>query len=439
MKALGIFVNSLLNSGRSVFISESHLRPVTLNNLSVEDAKSLVDILHGLGLDFSITDAVEQSLGMDSFEDGMAPFSVVFQKPLVESGIGFVSNRALSDWLESPDSVGLVLVACAASSFVTESFAVSSWDAGVEGYVANGRKSPARIVRTDGGANAVPVDVRPYLLTENSLEKVQWDDAVFSVWAEVALRVLPCCLASDVISAANEIEFLGKPRVRIKRDAKINSSGLTKASFAGLQMAVKWVYDVEREAELRHSLLVQELSRLIDPDEGLTSVIEKRLSMALDGAKIAYEFGLQEMSKDALKGLSDLRKVVVEETHKSLDNSRQLLLSLAGAAFYALGLIAARMVSKVEPWLISVMAVVGLLYVLSIIFINSRALEQQRAMRSQWRAKLYRFLTAEEYGQLVDGPINRTEFMFRVMMWMAFFLSVISFGFVVYFNQNIAN
>lgn len=435
MKALGTFVNSLLDDNRSVYISESKLRRVTVNNLSEVDARSLIEIVSGLNLDFSITDSADQDLEGGVFENGMAPFSVVFQKPSLENGVGFVSNRALAEWLISPASVGLVFVATAESSFTTESFVVSPWDEGVQGVVANGRKSPTKLVRTDGGSNAVPYDVRPYLLTEQCLESVDWNDPVFCLWVESALRALPSCLASDVVSATNEIEFRGKPRIRIKRDVKMHSSGVTSAGFGGLQAAVRWVYDVEREAELRHSLLIQELSRLIDPEEDLSSVIEKRLSMALDGAKIAYEFGLQEMSKDALKGLSDLRKVVVDETHKSLDNSRQLLLSLAGAAFYALGLIAARMISKVEPWLISVMAIVGLTYVFSIIVVNSRALEQQRVMRSQWRAKLYRFLTTEEYGQLVDGPINRTELMFKVMMWMAFFLSLISFGFVVYFNQ----
>lgn len=437
MRALGIYVNSLLDSGRKIYVSESSVPSVTVDKLTEDDAKGLVAELNSIGLLYSIKDSVEQDLHEDEFDDRLAPFTVVFQKPSADPGIGFVTNRSFSEWMKSPSSVGIVRVACATKCFSTESFVVTPWEEDIQGYTADSRKSPTRLVRADGGDAVVPQDIRPYLLVENDFDAVSWEDPIFIIWLSAALRALPSCLASDVFSASGEIEFRGKPRLRLKNNMEDFSGKLTLAGFKNLQSAARWVYDVERESELRHSLLTQEVSRLVPLplEENLLTAVEKHLGVALEGARIAYEFGLQEMSKDALKGLSELRKAIVDETQKTLDSTRQLLLGVAGATFYALGLIAARMVSKVEPWLINAMAVVGFLYVISVILVNSRALNQQRDMRGQWRNKLYRYLTSDEYLQLVDAPVQRSETIFETAMWAALFFSTTSFGLVIYLNS----
>lgn len=435
MKALGTYVNSLLEREEKAYVSENSLPSVTVNNLTENDIRGLISILEPLGLTFNIKDSVEQDATNFEFADRLPPFTLTFQKPTLTNGIGFLTNRSFADWMRSPSAAGLVYVACATKSFSTESFTVAPWDEGAESHIADSRKSPARLVRSDGTKGAIPQDIRHYLLADQNADNSPWGDSVFKIWCDNASRSLPCCLANDVFPLCNEIEFRGKPRIRLKIEKDDIPVKLSPTGFSNLQAAARWIYDIERESELRHTLLTQEISRLFPPEDGFLNSTEKYLEIALEGAKIAYEFSLQEMSKDALKGLSELRKSVVEETQKIIDSTRQLLLGVAGAAFYALGLIAARMISKVDPWLIDVMAFVGFLYVASLIVVNSRALTQQRNMRNQWRNKLYRYLTNDEYLQLVDLPVQRSERILGTTMWIALIFSILSFSAVIYIKH----
>ena len=422
LKPLGTFVNSLDESDRAV-VSESHLARVSVNGLSFDDATQLLALLSDLGLVADIVDDAEQELDANSLPRGIAPFGVTFAKPAVDGGIGFVTTTAFQNWLKRPDTtaVALVAVAAASSSFATESFVVAPWDWSGEFQPKEGRKSPRSVVVVRGNSSLLPANICPYLLY--GADDPSPADPVFAAWSSIAAELCVASLVSEIDGADGKLTFTGSPRLEFNALQKADALRLVQNTFQILQGVVRWVYDVEREVELKHRLFGQEFSRLAQKDGGLADEIIRVIGSALDGAKIAYGFSVQEMSREALKGLADLRKAVADETQKASEAARQLALNAAGAEFYALGLLAARITSVVDPFIIDCMAALGVFYVIAVLYINWRYLVQQSEQRKVWRAKLYRYLTEEDYRVMVTAPVSHSE---RLLKWMIAVIAVIS-------------
>lgn len=422
LKPLGTFVNSLSESGRAV-VSESHLAPVTVNRLSLDDAERLLALLSEFGMAASVVDDAEQELDANSLNSGIAPFGVTFTKHAVDDGIGFISTLAFQGWLKSPhvQPATKIAVADATVALTTEAFIVAPWDWAGLFEPKSDRKSPRSLVSVRGNSMQFPGSICPYLLY--SAEEVPTSDSVFVAWSDVAAQMCVAALVNEVDGGEGKVRFAGPPRLEFDVLTGPDGRRLVEGIFPLLQAVVRWVYDVDREAELKHRLFGQEFARLAQKGVNLADELVRVIDSAFDGAKIAYGFSVQEMSRDALKGLSDLRKAVADETQKSSEAARQLALNAAGAEFYALGLLAARITSTVEPFIIDCMAALGVFYVLCVLYINLRYLNHQDEQRKVWRAKLYRYLTEDDYRVMVTVPVSHSE---RLLKWMILAIAVLS-------------
>lgn len=423
MKALGTFVDWLTDQGAGR-VSESHLSAVTVDALSRQNTETLHRLLHEAGLATTVVDAVGDTIADGDLEAGEAPFAVTFSKPQVDDELFFVGRRAFGLWLMAPTPASIVRVSCCEVAFRTEAFQVGSPDTISSPAAARMRKSPRRVVRDITGGHVVPADVCPYLLDEGS--QSPRGDRAFEEWLARAASRIALTLPNEVHSGPR-LEFSGPPRYAVDwldPDAKPAVVGW----FEPLQEAVRWVYDIDREVELRHRLYTQEFARLAYGENSLSEAILKCTVSALEGARIAYAFHLQEISKDALKGLTDLRKAVADDTQKVFEATRQLCLSAAGALFYAVGLLAARAATAIPPLLFGGLLLLGMAYVGMIIMVNERAMSHQRQLRSVWRSKLYRYLTEAEFAQLVQEPTTRAEKLLTTSMWMVLGLAALVFA-----------
>ncbi|MEI2453851.1 hypothetical protein [Lysobacter firmicutimachus] len=436
LKPLGTFVN-LLNEGGRAVVSESHFAQVSINGLSFDDATQLLALLSGFGLVANIVDDAEQELDANSLLGGIAPFSVTFAKPEIKGGIGFITTFAFQGWLKNPDISGVthVAVACATAAFATEAFVVSPWEWSGEFTPKPQRKSPRLVVIMRGSSAVIPVDIRPYLL--HGVDDALSDDPVMIAWSDAAADVCVASLASEIEGSNGKLTFTGPPRLEFDAPVNVDSKRLVQSDFSLLQGAVRWVYAVERETDLKHRLFGQEFSRLANKGGNLADEMSRVVASALDGANIAYGFSVQEMSREALKGLADLRKAVADETQKASEAARQLALNAAGAEFYALGLLAARVTSTVDPFIIDCMAALGVFYVIAVLYINWRYLIQQGDQRKVWRAKLYRYLTDDDYTAMVIAPISHSERLLRWMMVVIAILSLVTFAAIWVINHAV--
>lgn len=418
MKALATYVDRLIERS-GVTVSESALPAVSVHGLDEGSARALVLLLSDAGISARIVDSADQVI--EELDDGIAPFRVNFVKPEID-GVGFVSTHAFREWMAKPESVGLVRVACCTEQFRTEGFVVAPWGVECVPHMAEGRGSPALVVRVLGGNLSIAADIRPFVLAS---ETAPWRDQAFIAWLKPAVTGLLRSLSTEVDASQKSLEFVGPPRLRLAWPEDADWIHLEQTAFFGLQSAAAWVYTLPREVELRFRLFTQEFVRLAPSDVKAFEAL-KVVGLALEGARIAYNFNLQDVSKDALKSFAELRKGVADDIQKLVESTKQLALSGAAALFYGVGLLATRLTSAAVPvWVVDSLAAIGLAYVAVILFINFTFLRQQQTLRPIWKRKLYRYLTSVEYAEMVEAPTTKCE---RQLNWTMSIVLLLSLG-----------
>jgi len=193
-------------------------------------------------------------------------------------------------------------------------------------------------------------------------------------------------------------------------------AALGRDGFICLQRAQRWVFENERETELRHTLLAAEIAHAGGQYRDAAECVKSEIEAALDSAKIAYQMSLSDLSRDTLKVLGDLRKAITEETAKVTDATRQTIGSVTSAVAVGIGLIAARIATSVDPIVMTAVMVLAVLYVVMIFLSGAHFIWLQRGIRSHWRPRLYRFLSDQDYERMVAEPIKRAE---NAFWWVA--------------------
>jgi len=227
-------------------------------------------------------------------------------------------------------------------------------------------------------------------------------------WRDGAAKALARALAQE-IERDGRLLFRGPPPTRFRGE---NAPRIEVPALGAMQRAAGWVYENARELENRHGLLAAEVARTALRDGDIVDLGAVMFG-ALEGAKIAYGFGISQQSRDALKSLSDLKKAVSDETTKLADATRSLAAAVMSATVGNVGLIIARLTLSKEARLVSpaagVTAVALALYVGVVIWSGWHFLTIQRDLRRDWRERLYRFLGDDEYERMVDGPVEKAE------------------------------
>jgi hypothetical protein len=420
---LASFVSSLRADGASV--AENEQARVTLQGLTADNAGRLFGLLaevEGCGR-VQFIDAGDNAINDPRVDASIPPLTVSFEKPHAQDGPSFLTLDAFRAWLVKPTDAAQVWVASCLHEFRSEAHLVSPWGEAVRAVsVAAPRKSPRKLVRDTSGKGEVPNDIRPYFLA--TTERLEEDNPAFQEWAAVAADKLTLCVTSEV--TADSVSFIGPPRVSFLRFDAIANPELAEWFFP-LQEAAQWIYDIEREAELRLGLFAREFARIASSDLPIGGAVNSAAASALEASRIAYQYSVSDLGKEALKGLADLRKTVVDDIQKLAESMRQIASNAAGALFYSLGIIAAKLSTPIEPLIFDAMLVAGFIYVLSVLLVSERYLLQQRTIRSKWRAKLYRYLTSDEYKDMVENPTNSAEGSLYVMLWVVFFLACSTF------------
>lgn len=293
--------------------------------------------------------------------------------------------------------------------------------------------SPRKVVRVlDDGAR-FPDDMGRWLLRDSNSEI---SGRAIEPWRRMAVERLGQSLA-DEIEPDGRLLFRGPPVTRFTPAA---GPLVEERSLAILQIATSWVFENSREVENRHALFAAEVARTALTG-GTASDLSELAKHALEGARIAYNFGVVGQSRDALKALADLRKAVGEETAKLAENTRSLATAVAGSVIANLGIIVARLtMPTTSTWVPAAAIVIGLvlvLYVASIAGSGIHYLRLQASLRSEWRQRLYRFLEEEEYDRMVTKPVSSAEAGFWVATAAAAVMTVLLF-IAVWFIAGIA-
>lgn len=402
-----------LVAANEAFVAETPER-VTLSQLSLPSANELRALILQAGLIALVYDGANEDWSNRDLVEAYAPYRITFAKPAAsENELLVLTNTGFSAFLRNENPAAVWRIALLGASIFTEGRTYTSWADKAPAPVAAKKKSPRSLVREASGNRIVPQTVAPWTLVDSSFVP-QSEAAV--LWANASIAACLRSLADDIDSESGELKFKGPPRLTFKLHDQPNKYfvELGSAGFAALHLATAWVFENEREAEVRHILFACEVARSNGAADNELPLFGGNLMPALDGAKIAYQMSIAELGKDTLKSLADLRKSVTEDTSKVTEGTRQVAAAVAGALALGFGLIAARLSTATPRWLLITVMFIVVFYVTAIIFSGYDFIRLQRSIRKQWQSRLYRFLSPAEYELMVATPTAHAERTFKV-------------------------
>jgi hypothetical protein len=397
----------------AVYIDESS-DSATVSNLLAEHVGELQEICVALTWRTQLFDSADQ-LFEGEIDRNFQPFRLVIDKPAsADDTIQLLTNRAFSKLLVEGHTATIWKVAQIECVLHAGARVIAPWhvDQAVEFAVKT--KSPRTLVKEFGGKRKVPEDVQSWLA---HAQPEHFDHPSTQVWVCAASAALIRCLPSEIDAETEDLKFRGPPRLTLPNFDTTHDS-LDLETYTTLVSAVAWVFENQREAEMRHVLLAAEIARSGAVAASTGTFLKQNLAAAWDSAKIAYEMAIAETGRDTLKVLSDLRKAVTEETAKLSDMGRQLTAAVAAALATGIGLMAARVATNAPPSLIAVVMAVVALYVGTVIISGVQFMRLQRQLRADWQHRLYRFLPQEEYQKMVSMPARRAEQTFALTAWL---------------------
>ena len=392
---------------------------VLVRHLTFEQAKKVLALLSLEDWAFSVEDSTEQVVSKDNIDPSYSPFFAEITLPTDRSD-RVLTSAGLKDRLRfwNRHETGVIRLPDISAAIDTFSLRLAPWNDDDDFVPSILEANPRQFVQEVGNSRSVVNDLGPWLLRDG-VELTALTSPRTRIWAEMSMRALLSSVA-DEVSDNGSFCFRGPPAVRFERFSDV--SQLHIQAFNGLQRLVNWVYVSHSQAESRRVLVVGEILRSSYTSQNPMQIAEVSPSI-LEGARIANQISLQKVSLDAVKALAELRRAVSDEAARLSETTRNLANSVAGALFTGIGVMAARLSVKSTDRALDVavtgVAVVSFLFVGAVVLSGWRFLSIQRGLRKEWRERLYRYLSGQEYQRLVVEPAAQAESTFVVAAWVA--------------------
>lgn len=396
-----------LAAGDALFITETG-ENIVLVGVAADIAAELLASVRALEWHVRVENGAAEDVDGE-IDQAFGPYRFVISKPAIADRVRLLTLVGFKEWLSQTPG-GLVQVATARSSFETEAFRVGSWDDNERFEAGPRTKSPRTLVREINRERVVAEDIRPWICRDTPIP--DRDDPVFQCWRSMAILQNVRAIASEV-HAGRELCFSGSAQLWVSEPNGEAEALLPDARFISLQRAVAWVYENKSEAETRFRLINYEFGRLGRSGRATINNVAEYAPIALESAKLAFQYSLAKISSESAKALADLRKSLSEETGRLSEMVRQIVNAVSGAVFIGIGLVAARISTDTPPLALLVMGLVVSGYVALVIYSGNKQIEFQREMRTVWRERLYGYISNEDYKKMVLDPAGKAEAQFH--------------------------
>lgn len=369
--------------------------------------------------DVRVEDAADSLLRVDALfgaDQGalIGPLSVVLQKPQgQENAVALITMAGLRQWLETESDARICRVASLERSFRSWTTSFVPWDAELipQAEAPFEFCNPRRTVQSFGPSRSITESVGRWLVL--SAEPGAEESSAFAEWRSVATAKLLPTLASEVLGTPDQLVFGSSRRVR----TTISDTSFSHEHYLGAARLSQWIYEDPRAVDTKHTLASDEIARQLSQDASRDAVLSA-VERSMDAAKRAYAFVLQEINRDALAALSDLRALVTEEITRISTLTTQLATAIATALGIGVSLVAARVIFDSSPLLIFALMVVVVAYVTTVAKLGADQIALSEKARAAWRDHLYKFVATSEYNRLVDDPAEMAAKSFRRMRWL---------------------
>ena len=359
----------------------------------------------------------------DSTDDLVPPRSVgegedVRMRVNFEPADGAVDLFTVEGWRsflrddEAAGSIAEVRLAFDEAPFETHGFAVRPWTGRPAAAALAGSArgdGPRRHVRCQSPEAMAPLAIEPYVAkTRPGTQGEAWRE-----WTLVAADLVARSLPDDIYFAEGErrVGLSGQPPRRLE----LGTFDPGRVPFDDLQSAAVWVYLSGQDVEVRHSFLASELAREWPADTTFCRGLEKKLKISQQSAELLYKAHLRSGSKDILKSLADLRKSLVDDVGKLVQQARDLASGVWRDVVVAIGVVAIRYGLDAAKAAAAQATFAGIFLLVAVYIglsfqittnINDRYLANAKTSRVAFRTKLYGYLDEDDYQALAERPVE---------------------------------
>ena len=336
----------------------------------------------------------------------------------------FLSIEGWSDFLAdstSPYNCSNVFLLGLTSGFSTNSFAVHPWlSEPVEGEDGekNVKLKVRHFVKVSTFGIEFPTNISPWMIMDN----VDIKNPYFDEWKISAVRNLLLTIVNEVDKIDEElyVKISGKP----PKNLLFTPSNAPIHIYPVLNEIVRWIYLAGDEIEIKHTLFTCELAREWPETVAYETGIVKKMNSAFESARLLYRAHLLSASKETLKTLGDLRKNLVEEVQKIVQQTKDiastlwkdLALVLATIVFkYAMDNSRMAGNSHVYGYVFIALSIYILLSTFITLRINTKHIAIMNESREVWKSKLYSFLDEDEYNKIAGSALNKSFFEYKII------------------------
>jgi len=263
-----------------------------------------------------------------------------------------------------------------------------------------------------------PTNISPWMIMDN----VDIKNPYFDEWKISAVRNLLLTIVNEVDKIDEElyVKISGKP----PKNLLFTPSNAPIHIYPVLNEIVRWIYLAGDEIEIKHTLFTCELAREWPETVAYETGIVKKMNSAFESARLLYRAHLLSASKETLKTLGDLRKNLVEEVQKIVQQTKDiastlwkdLALVLATIVFkYAMDNSRMAGNSHVYGYVFIALSIYILLSTFITLRINTKHIAIMNESREVWKSKLYSFLDEDEYNKIAGSALNKSFFEYKII------------------------
>lgn len=152
---------------------------------------------------------------------------------------------------------------------------------------------------------------------------------VYSIWLKKSIPKASLIFCSEIWRENQSLKLVINGTKKLEAEFDTNALYPNSIHESNINEAANWMFDLDREVDIRHLLLTTRLSNLqIKASENWLTFLSRALPKCLENAKNDYKAHIHSKTSDTLKAIADIRKIIAEESSKIIDRTHALSVTL---------------------------------------------------------------------------------------------------------------
>ncbi|MBI6949275.1 hypothetical protein [Pseudomonas koreensis] len=151
----------------------------------------------------------------------------------------------------------------------------------------------------------------------------------YSLWLKKSIPKSSLIFCSEIWKENQSLKLVINGTKKLETEFDTNALYPDSIQETKINEAANWMFDLEREVDIRHLLLTTRLSnQQIKASDNWLSFLSRTLPKCLENAKNDYKAHVHSKTSETLKAIADIRKIIAEESSKIIERTHALSATL---------------------------------------------------------------------------------------------------------------